>query len=144
MAKIIRVMVVDDHEQVRLALRMALELFDDVEIVAEAPNGQEAVALCRSIRPHVILMDLVMPHMNGVTATAIIHHTYPQIKIIVLTSTVEVELLESALDAGAEQYLLKNVRIEELVNAIRRVAQNQGESHPAPLPKNDQASRSMN
>lgn len=126
MGTIIRVMLVDDHEQVRLALRMALEMFDDVlEVVGEAPNGKEAIALCRTLRPHVILMDLVMPEMNGVTATEIIHQTYPQIKIIVLTSTVEVDLLESALDAGAEQYLLKNVRIEELVNAIRMVAQHE-------------------
>lgn len=123
MVNVIRVMVVDDHDQVRFALCVVLGLFDDMEVVGEAHNGKEAVALCRSVRPHIILMDLVMPEMDGATATGIINHTYPQIKIIVLTSTVDMELLDDALDAGAKHYLLKNVSIEELITTIREVAQ---------------------
>jgi NarL family two-component system response regulator LiaR len=101
-----------------------------MELVGEARNGQEAVQVCEQVRPDVVLMDLVMPDMDGPTATRIIRERYPQIQIIALTSFQEKELVQQALQAGAIGYLLKNVSTDDLIEAIR--AAHAGRSTLAP------------
>jgi NarL family two-component system response regulator LiaR len=117
--KLIRVMLVDDHAVVRSGLGAFLLAFDDLELVAEAGGGEEAVRLCEQLQPDVVLMDLVMPGMDGAVATRAIRERCPQIQVIALTSFREKELVEGALQAGAIGYLLKNVSADELANAIR-------------------------
>ena len=115
----IRVLLVDDHAVVRSGLGAVLLAFEDLDLVGEAGNGEEAVQLCEQFQPDVVLMDLVMPGMDGAAATRIIRERWPQIRVIALTSFKEKELVEGALKAGAMSYLLKNVSAEELVTAIR-------------------------
>ncbi len=115
----IRVMVVDDHAVVRGGLAAFLLAYDDLELVGEATNGVEALAMAERRRPDVVLMDLVMPEMDGATATRLLRERHPEIQVIVLTSFKEEEMVQGALAAGAIGYLLKNVSADELVNAIR-------------------------
>ena len=115
----IRVVLVDDHAVVRSGLEAVMMSSDDVTLVGEAGNGKEAIGLCEKLQPDAVLMDLVMPEMDGITATQIIHERYPEICIIVLTSFKERELVEGALKAGAMSYLLKNISADELLQAIR-------------------------
>jgi len=115
----IRVLIVDDHGVVRSGLAAFLLAFDDLELVGEAGGGKDAVRLCAQIRPDVVLMDLLMPDMDGATASQIIRQQYPDIKIIALTSFREHELVQAVLQAGAIGYLLKNVTADELANAVR-------------------------
>ncbi len=119
---VIRVMIVDDHPLVRRGLSVFLELWDDFLLVGEAENGETAVALVDRLQPNVILMDLVMPVMDGVTATRIIRHNFPNVQIVVLTSTVDFEIIQQALDAGATSYMLKNVTIDTMAKTIRSAA----------------------
>lgn len=112
-------MIVDDHNVVRSGLGAFLQVFDDFELVGEASNGKEAVDVCDDVRPDVVLMDLVMPEMDGAQATKAIRERFPGIQVIVLTSFKEDNLVESALAAGAIGYLLKNVSADELAAAIR-------------------------
>ena len=121
----IRIMLVDDHAVVRSGLTAFLAVQKDFELVAEANDGAEAVRLCAHLQPDVILMDLLMPQMDGATATRIICEKYPNIHILVLTSFKEDNLIQDALKAGAFGYLLKNVSATELANAIRAVHQGQ-------------------
>ena len=115
----IRVMLVDDHAVMRSGLSAFLMAFDDLELVGEAGDGQEAVERCLEIEPDVVLMDLVMPNMDGPAATLAIRERCPHIQIIALTSFKEEELVQAALEAGAIGYLLKNVSADELADAIR-------------------------
>jgi NarL family two-component system response regulator LiaR len=115
----IRVMLVDDHAVVRSGLGAFLLAFDDLELVGEADSGEEAVRLCDQVQPDVVLMDLVMPGMDGAAATRAIRGRCPQIQVIALTSFKEKELVQGALEAGAIGYLLKNVSADELARAIR-------------------------
>ena len=115
----IRVMLVDDHAVVRSGLGAFLTAFDDLELVAEAGSGEEAVRLCEEAKPDVVMMDLVMPGMDGAAATKAIREKCPHIQIIALTSFKEEELVEGVLQAGAIGYLLKNVSADELADAIR-------------------------
>jgi NarL family two-component system response regulator LiaR len=115
----IRVMLVDDHNVVRSGLATFLKAYDDLELVGEAKNGLEAVNLCREKKPDVILMDLIMPEMDGIAATRAILADYPEIKIVAMTSFEEEELVQGVLAAGAISYLLKNVTSDELAAAIR-------------------------
>jgi len=117
--KPIRVILVDDHAVVRSGLSAFLMVFDDLEFVGEASNGEEALRLCKEVRPDVVLMDLVMPGMDGATATQAIRENCPEIQVIALTSFKEQELVQGALKAGAIGYLLKNVSADELSSAIR-------------------------
>lgn len=117
--KPIRVMVVDDHKQIRDSLKLFLSSFDDLEYVGEAEDGLEALAICGSVKPHVILMDVLMPKMNGVDATRMIRSKFPKIKIIALTSFNDEGLISTILSAGATGGLLKNAPIEAIANAIR-------------------------
>ena len=115
----IRVMIVDDHVMVRTGLATILKVSPDLKLVAEANDGQEAVDLCEQTQPDVILMDVVMPKMDGVTATRIIRERWPQVQIIAVTSFQEKELVQDILAAGAIGYLLKNVSMNDLTAAIR-------------------------
>ena len=126
----IRVMIVDDHELVRIGLQNILRLYDDIELVALADSGADAVATCASAAPDVVLMDLVMPGMSGVAATEEILRGHPQTRVLVLTSFSDEALIEDALRAGAIGYLLKNISGEQLVAAIR--AARDGRSTLAP------------
>ena len=115
----IEVMVVDDHPVVRHGIKTILFTFDDINVIGEAGNGLDALALCKKTEPDVILMDIVMPGMNGVETTrALIEHN-SQLKIIVLTSFPNQDLVQQALEAGAMGYLLKDTPKEVLGNAIR-------------------------
>jgi NarL family two-component system response regulator LiaR len=115
----IRVMLVDDHAVVRSGLGAFLLAFDDLELVAEAGSGEEAVAMCNRFQPDVVLMDLKMPGMDGAAATRRIREHWPEIQVVALTSFKEHELVEEVLQAGAIGYLLKNVSADELADAIR-------------------------
>jgi two-component system, NarL family, response regulator LiaR len=126
----IGVLLVDDHMVVRSGLSTVLSVFDDMKLVGEAGDGEEAIRLCERLQPDVVLMDLLMPKMDGVTAIKNIKERWPQIQIIALTSFKEKEYVEGALKAGANGYLLKNVSADELVNAIRRAAEGQPSLSP--------------
>lgn len=115
----IRVMLVDDHAMVRRGLATFLKVFDDLELVGEAESGEAAIQLCGQFLPDVILMDLMMPDMDGVTATRLIRQRFPQVQVVALTSFKEQDVVQSALQAGAIGYLLKDVSADELARAIR-------------------------
>jgi NarL family two-component system response regulator LiaR len=112
-------MLVDDHLMVRRGLATFLKVYEDLALVGEAETGEEAVAICPDIMPDVILMDMVLPNMDGAAATRVIRKQFPQIQVIALTTFKEGDLIKSALEAGAVGYLLKNVSVEELSQAIR-------------------------
>jgi NarL family two-component system response regulator LiaR len=115
----IRVLIVDDHGMVRRGLNAYLRNEPGLEVVGDAKDGGQALALCDRLQPDVVLMDLVMPDMNGVDATLAIHERWPQIQVIALTSFQEKDLVQEALQAGAISYLLKNITGQELADAIR-------------------------
>ncbi len=115
----IRVMLVDDHDMVRRGLATFLMAKPDLELVGEAADGTEALEVCAEVQPDVILMDLVMPGMDGAATTKAIRQQWPQVQVIALTSFQEKRLIKEALEAGAIGYLLKNVTVEELSAAIR-------------------------
>ena len=114
----IRVLVVDDQAVVRSGLRAFLSIYDDLTLVGEANDGDRAVSLCGQLQPDVVLMDLVMPHLNGAEATRAIRQHYPQIQVVALTSFHEDALIKQVLEAGAIGYLLKNVSADELAEAL--------------------------
>ena len=116
----IRVLLVDDHAMLRKGLRFFLTGFDDLELVGEAASGKEAIRLCAELQPDVVLMDMVMPDMDGAAATQAIRQQSPSVEVIALTSFQEEDLIERALQAGAISYLLKNVSAQALAEAIRR------------------------
>jgi len=126
----VKVLLVDDHAVVRSGLGAVLLSYDGMTLVGEAGNGLEAVGLCEKLQPDVVLMDLMMPVMDGVAATAAIHKKWPDINIIALTSFKEKEMVEGALKAGAMSYLLKNVSADELVAAIRGAVSGQSRLSP--------------
>jgi NarL family two-component system response regulator LiaR len=128
--KTIRILLVDDHMVVRSGLSTVLAVYDDMELAGEAGDGEEAIRLCERLQPDVVLMDLLMPKMDGVTATRAIKERWPRIVVIALTSFKEQEYVEGALKAGASGYLLKNISAEELVNAIRRAVAGQPSLSP--------------
>ncbi|MCU0521205.1 MAG: response regulator transcription factor [Anaerolineae bacterium] len=115
----IKVMLVDDHTVVRRGLATFLSAYEDLELMGEATNGLEAVSLCRRHQPDVILMDLMMPKMDGIAATRTILSEYPDVKVIAMTSFEEEELVHGVLGVGAISYLLKNVTADGLAKAIR-------------------------
>ena len=115
----IRVLVVDDHAVVRSGLAAFLLAYDDLELAGEASSGEEAIRRCRQVQPDVVLMDLVMPGMDGAAATRAIRAQFPKVQVIALTSFPEQEMVQAALQAGAIGYLLKNIAAEDLAGAIR-------------------------
>lgn len=126
----IRVLIVDDHGVVREGLRAYLELEPDILVVAEARDGEEAVRRAHELAPDVVLMDLMMPRMNGVEATTLIKGRHPDTHVIVLTSFVDEERVVPAMRAGATSYLLKDVAAADLVRAIRGAFAGQAQLHP--------------
>jgi len=116
----IRVAIVDDHEMVRRGLADFIHIYKDFVLVGEASDGEEAVKMCRKTKPDVILMDLVMPNLNGVEATRQINCKFPETRIIALSSYDDERLVPAALDAGAISFLQKNVTMSELADAIRK------------------------
>ena len=126
----IRVLIVDDHHIVRQGLRNFLELNEDISVVGEAGDGISAQTAAGELNPDVILMDLVMPRMDGITATAGIKQAHPSIKVIALTSFTEDDKVIPAIQAGASSYLLKDVTPDELVEAIRAAAKGEARLHP--------------
>jgi NarL family two-component system response regulator LiaR len=116
----IRVLLVDDHAMLRKGLRFFLAGFDDLELVGEAASGKEAIRLCGELQPDVVLMDMVMPDMDGAATTEVIRQQNPSVEVIALTSFQEEDLIERALQAGAISYLLKNVSADALADAIRQ------------------------
>ena len=115
----IKVMIVDDHPIVRSGLGTMLQAFDDLELVSEAASGRIALDKCQVSSPDVILMDMVMPDMDGLETTRAILDQHPSIKIIMLTSFTKEDMVQDAFEAGATSYLLKNAPIDELADAIR-------------------------
>ncbi|HEM3501254.1 response regulator transcription factor [Streptococcus suis] len=118
----IRVMLVDDHEMVRLGLKSYLNLQPDVEVVAEASDGEEGLAKALEVKPDVVVMDLVMPKMTGVEATLALLKEWPQAQIVILTSYLDNEKIYPVLEAGARGYMLKTSSADEILSAIRKVA----------------------
>jgi NarL family two-component system response regulator LiaR len=115
----VRVLLVDDHAVVRSGLSAFLSAYDDLELAGEASSGEEAVQKCSALDPDVVLMDMVMPGMDGAAATQVVRERCPRTQVIVLTSFPEEALIKRALEAGAIGYLLKNVSADELAGAIR-------------------------
>lgn len=115
----IRVMIVDDHAMVRRGLAAFLKTKVDLELVGEASDGEEALEMCEQVQPDVVLMDLVMPKVDGTSATRAIRERWPHVQVIALTSFQEKKLVQEALQAGAISYLLKNVSVDDLAEAIR-------------------------
>ena len=115
----IRVMLVDDHTMVRRGLATFLKIFDDMQLAGEADSGEAAIQLCAQVLPDVILMDMVLPGMDGAASTRVIRQRFPQVQVIALTSFKEGDLVKNALEAGAIGYLLKDVSADELAAAIR-------------------------
>jgi DNA-binding NarL/FixJ family response regulator len=123
----IRVVLADDHTVVRQGLKMFLDLDPDIEVVAEATNGAEALKLARELQPDVVVMDLLMPVMDGVAATAAIRREVPDVEVLALTSVLEDEKVVSAVRAGAIGYLLKDTRSDDLIRAIKGAAEGQAQ-----------------
>lgn len=115
----IRVLLVDDHAVIRSGLRFFLSTISDIEVVGEASGGEMGLSLCQKLSPDVVLMDLIMPGMDGITAIKLIKERFPQIQVITLTSFQEKEMIQESLRAGAISYLIKNVGAAELQNTIR-------------------------
>lgn len=126
-----RVMLVDDHDMVRRGMSVFLQALPDMELVGEAADGEEALALIAEARPDVILMDVLMPGMGGIEATRRIKVAYPSVQILMLSSSKEEEAIKAALQAGAIGYVLKNISIEEMAQALRNAARGQSTLSPA-------------
>ena len=127
---LIRVLIVDDHAVVRMGLRTFFDLQPDIEVVGEAADGSEGVAMARRLEPDVVLMDLLMPNMDGVTAIGRIKAERPETEIVTMTSFIEEEKVTAALEAGASGYVLKDAEAEEVAAAVR--AAYAGEVHLDP------------
>jgi DNA-binding NarL/FixJ family response regulator len=130
MMRPIRVLLADDHDLVRAGIRALLQGLAGIEAVAEASNGREALALIEAHRPDVVLMDIMMPELNGLDATAQAAARFPEVRVVVLSMNASEEYVLQALRAGAAGYLLKNISPVELEQAIRAVAR--GESFLSP------------
>ncbi len=126
----ITVLIVDDHQVVRQGLRTFLELQDDIAVVGEAADGATAVTQARVLEPDIVLMDLVMPQLDGIAATQKIKSAHPSTKVIALTSFTEDDKVFPAIQAGASSYLLKDVSPDDLVEAIRAVHRGEARLHP--------------
>ncbi|MCS7176200.1 MAG: response regulator transcription factor [Candidatus Kapabacteria bacterium] len=129
----LRLLIADDHEIVRTGLRHVLSKYPMFELAGEASNGEEAVGMARHYRPDVVLLDIVMPRLNGIQATRILRATLPEVRVIILTSYEDAFHVEQALRAGAHGYLTKSMKPEELVEAILSVSAGEQVFSPAIL-----------
>ena len=134
MSENIRIIIADDHDMLRKGISAFLDTNPDFELLGEATTGLEAVELCDTHRPDVVLMDLLMPELDGVSAIRQVRANHPQMQIIALSSFSERELIESALEAGANSYLLKNVSSDKLAEAIRFAHQGMATMSPEITP----------
>lgn len=116
----IKVLVIDDHHMVRQGLIALLENFDDFEVIGEAGDGETGLMLCQQYQPNVVLLDMIMPGMDGPEAATRIREKCPDTQVIALSSSSEEETIQNALKAGAISYLMKNVSIDELAYAVRK------------------------
>jgi DNA-binding NarL/FixJ family response regulator len=126
----IRILIADDHHVVRRGLAFFLKTQKDIEIIGEAGNGKEAVELARTLKPDLILMDLVMPEMDGIQATKMIKTEMAEIKIMMLTSFSDQDHVIPALEAGASGYQLKDIEPDELIKCIRKIMSGENQLHP--------------
>jgi NarL family two-component system response regulator LiaR len=126
----IRVVVVDDHWVVRQGLRLFLGQQDGIEVVGEAADGEEALGVVEALRPDVVLMDLLMPRLDGIEATRRIRQRWPQVEVVALTTVADGESVVEAISAGATGYLLKDTRGDALVTAVRAAAEGRVELSP--------------
>lgn len=126
----IRVALADDHDMVRQGLKVLLEQFDDLEIVGEAPDGEAAVILCRRLQVDVLLLDMIMPHMDGIGVLQALGEACPGVQVIALTSYSDQDTVQNAIKAGAVGYLMKNVSGDELASAIRKAYHGQSTLSP--------------
>lgn len=126
----IKVLFVDDHEMVRIGVAAYLSSQSDIEVVGEADNGRQAVSMALELRPDIILMDLVMPEMDGIEATRLIMEKWPAAKIIIVTSFLDDEKVYPALEAGATSYMLKTSKASEIAKAVRATYQGQSVLEP--------------
>jgi len=126
-----RLLIVDDHAIVRQGLRAIIRVTPDMQLVGEARDGQEAIEMVAALHPDIVLMDLVMPGMDGVAAITVIKQKRTAVRIIALTTFAEAELVLGAVQAGADGYLVKDVDVQELTDAIRTVHAGQPYLHPA-------------
>ena len=126
----IKVLFVDDHEMVRIGVAAYLSSQNDIEVVGEAENGQKAVSMALELRPDIILMDLVMPKMDGIEATKLIMEKWPEAKIIIVTSFLDDEKVYPALEAGATSYMLKTSKASEIADAVRATYHGQSVLEP--------------
>lgn len=122
----IRVLLADDQPAIRSSLELVMEVYDDLQLVGEAVDGETAVKLCGEVQPDVVVMDMRLPHMNGIAATHLIRKQYPRTQVLALTSYPDDFPLQEILNAGAIGYLLKNITADELVMAIRVAHGNNG------------------
>jgi len=127
----IRVLIVDDHSVVRMGLRVFFDLQDDIEVVGEAADGSEGVAMARRLEPDVVLMDLLMPNMDGVTAIGRIKAERPETEIVTMTSFIEEEKVTAALEAGASGFILKDAEADDVAAAIRAAHNDEVHLDPA-------------
>lgn len=130
MSETVRVLLVDDHAVVRQGLKLFLGLDPDIEVVGEAANGEEALTEAQNLTPDVIVMDLMMPVMDGITATRQLRKLLPDTEIIALTSTLEEHKVNGAIEAGAISYMLKDASSDTLADAIHAAARGEVRLHP--------------
>ncbi|WP_102125733.1 response regulator [Deinococcus planocerae] len=126
----VRVLLVDDHAVVRQGLRLFLGLDPSIEVVGEAANGEEALAQAGTLRPQVVVMDLMMPVMDGIQATRLLRRAWPDTEVIALTSTLEEHKVNGAIEAGAIGYMLKDASSDTLADAIHAAARGEVRLHP--------------
>lgn len=126
----IRVLIADDHHVVRRGLLFFLKTQKDIEVVGEAKNGLEAVALAESLLPDIILMDLVMPELDGIQATKRIKEKFPNVQVLMLTSFSDRDHVVPAMEAGAAGYQLKDIEPDDLVQSIRQIMRGENTLHP--------------
>ncbi len=133
MTEAIRVLLVDDHDMVRRGLAVFLSAFRDMQLVGEAADGHEAVALVDQTQPNVILMDVLMPEMDGIEATRRIKENHPEVQVLLLSSSNDEDLVKSGIQAGALGYVLKNISAQDLAKAVRDAYHGQSTLSPAAM-----------